>query len=534
MLDSAGQRFIDDARPARMHANALRRILLVKSVEEQDTDGAMLTPAERDAATRGALRAHPGSGADATEQAREARAWRVLDARAQDLYDRLVQRHPVVARTVMLESRATQVAFGVLLLAFGVGLGLSVLDSRVRIEIVAFPLLGLVLWNLVVYAVLAVAALRSTRARPPGAVSAAAGWVAWPLRWGWRRASSLVRQASFYHRPLATALRRFSEEWWPIAQPLLAWQGKRIFHLAAAAVALGLVAGFYVRGIALEYRAGWESTFLTATQVRGVLQVLYGPASAATGIALPADDAAIEALHWREGAGGGPAASWIHLIAATAVLFVVLPRLWLAVVASLRLARASRRLAPPDSLLPHARSVLGASDAAPAAVAVRVIPYAYHPATASLDGLAKLLHATYGPGTRIDLATAVAYGEEAALRRLEPAPSHGLEIVLFTLAATPEVENHGAVLVAARDALAAAKSPSRLVAVVDESPFLAHMRNDASLASRVDERRDAWREFAARHGYEVCLADLAGLVGARDVSHDLVTRLRAAARPVPA
>ncbi|HET7204421.1 MAG TPA: DUF2868 domain-containing protein [Steroidobacteraceae bacterium] len=517
-----------------MHANALRTILLVKSVEDHDADGAMLTLAEREAATRGALRAHPGPAAEATAEAREARTWRVLDARARDLHGRLVQRHPVVARTVLLESRATQAAFAMLLVAFGVGLALSVLDSRVRIEIVAFPLLGLVLWNLVVYAVLAVATLRRPRSRAPGAVSTAAGWVAWPLRWGWRRAASLVRQASFYHRPLASALRRFSEEWWPLAQPLLALEGRRIFHLAAAAVALGLVAGFYVRGIALEYRAGWESTFLTPTQVRGALHVLYGPASAATGIALPADDAAIEALHWRDGAGGGPAAGWIHLIAATAILFVVLPRLWLAILASIALVRASRRIAPPDLLLPYARRVLGASDAAPAAVAVRVIPYAYHPAQASLDGLGKLLHATYGPGTRVDLATAVAYGDEAALRRLEPATSHGLEILLFTLAATPEVENHGAVLVAARDALAAAKSPTRLVALVDEAPLLAHMRGDASLASRVDERRDAWREFGARHGYEVCLADLAALAAAQDVSQDLIARLRASARPVPA
>ncbi|HET9694520.1 MAG TPA: DUF2868 domain-containing protein [Steroidobacteraceae bacterium] len=517
-----------------MHANALRTILLVKSVEDQDADGAMLTHAEREAATRAALRAHPAGEGAGPAPAREARTWRVLEARARELHGRLVQRHPVVARTVMLESRATQAALAVLGIAFAVGLALSVLDSRVRIEIVAFPLLGLVLWNLVVYAVLVVAALRRPRRRVPGAVATAAGWVAWPLRWGWRRAAALVRQASFYHRPLANALRRFSDEWWPLAQPLLALQGKRIFHLAAAAVALGLVAGFYVRGIALEYRAGWESTFLTPGQVRGVLQVLYGPASAVTGIALPADDAAIEALHWRDGAGGGPAAGWIHLIAATALLFVVLPRLWLAGVASVALARASRSLAPPDSLLPYARSVLGASDAAPAAIAARVTPFAYQPAASSLDGLSKLLHATYGPGTRIDLAAPVAYGDEASLRGLEPGSSHGLEIVLFTLAATPEVENHGAVLVATRDALAAARSPARLVAVVDESPFLAHMHGDASLASRVEERRGAWREFCARHGYEVCLADLAGLGASSEVPPDLVTRLRASARPVPA
>ncbi|MCE3285420.1 MAG: hypothetical protein K0R70_1676 [Steroidobacteraceae bacterium] len=513
-----------------MHADALRRILLVRSVEDQDADGAVLTLAERDAATRDALRADPaGEGANSTAE-REARTWRVLDRRARELYGRLVQRHPVIARTVMLESRASQAALLVLLVAFAFGLVLSVIDSRVRIEIVAFPLLGLVLWNVAVYVLLALATLRRARPRAPGD---AAGWAAWPLRWGWRRAAGLVRQASFYHRPLAAALRRFSEDWWPIAQPLLALQGKRVFHLAAAAVAFGLVAGLYVRGIALEYRAGWESTFLTPTQVRGVLNVLYAPASALTGILLPTDAAAIEALRWRGGSGGGPAAGWIHLIAATALLFVVVPRLLLAAWSSLALLRASRGLAPPESLLPYARAVLGTSDAAPAPVSARVTPYAYQPATASLAGLNTLLQVAYGAGARMELAEAVAYGSENALR-LPAVDQGGLEVVLFTLAATPEPENHGAILVAARDALTRARSVARLLVVVDESPFVAHLRDDPSLAPRIEERRVAWREFAARHACEPCIVDLAVLNRAEQVSPELASRLRASARTVAA
>jgi hypothetical protein len=516
-----------------MHADALRKILLVRSVEDHDADGAVLTLAERDAATRDALRADPAGTGAATTAEREARTWRVLDRRARELYDRLVQRHPVIARTVMLESRASQASLVVLLVAFVFGLVLSVLDSRVRIEIVAFPLLGLVLWNVAVYVLLALAALRRTRPRAPGAVADAAGWAAWPLRWGWRRAAGLVRQASFYHRPLAAALRRFSEDWWPLAQPLLALQGKRLFHLAAAAVALGLVAGLYVRGIALEYRAGWESTFLTPTQVRAVLNVLYAPASAVTGVVLPADDAAIEALRWRGGSGGGPAAGWIHLIATTALLFVVLPRLVLATWSTGALLRASRGLAPPEALLVYARAVLGTSDAAPAPVSARVTPYAYQPATASLAGLNTLLRVAYGPGARMELAETVAYGSENALR-LPGVDEGGLEVVLFTLAATPEPENHGAILAAARDALARARSAARLLLVVDESPFVAHLRGDSSLAARIEERRVAWREFAARHGCEACVVDLAVLDRAERVSPELASRVRAAARTVAA
>ena len=511
-----------------MHADALRRILLVKSVEDHDADGAVLTHAEREAATREAVRAHPAT--DATTAARDTRTWRVLDRRARELYERLVQRHPVVGRTVMLESQASLASLLVLCVAFVCGMVLSMLDSRVRIEILAFPLLGVVLWNLAVYAVLMIAAMRRPTRRSTGA-GAAAGWVAWPLRWGWQRAAALVRQASFYHRPLAAALRRFADDWWPHAQPLVALQGKRVFHLAAAALAFGLVAGLYVRGIALEYRAGWESTFLTADQVRALLHLLYGPAAALTGIVLPADEASIEALHWRDGSGGGPAAPWIHLSAATALLFVVLPRLLLAAWSSIGLARASRSLTPPDALLPYARGVLGASDAAPAAAIVRVTPYAYRPDTASLVGLNTLLQAAHGPGTRLDLGDPIAYGDEDALRS-RPVSNGDVEAVLFTLAATPEAENHGAVLVALRDALARARSAARLLVMVDESPFVAHLRGDASFDARVEERRGAWREFVTRHGAEACIADLGVLGRVEDVPPELVGRLRASARPV--
>jgi hypothetical protein len=512
-----------------MHADALRRILLVKSVEDHDADGAVLTHGEREAATREAVRAHPAVGAGS----HDARTWRVMDRRASELYQRLVQRHPVVARTVMLESHASQASLLVLVVAFAMGLALSVADSRVRIEILAFPLLGVVLWNLAVYAVLAVAALRR-RPRPAStAVGTAAGWVAWPLRWGWRRAAALVRQASFYHRPLAAALRRFAEDWWPHAQPLMTQQGKRVFHLAAAALAVGLVAGLYVRGIALEYRAGWESTFLSPGQVRTLLHLLYRPAAAITGIALPADDAAVEALHWRGGSGGGPAAPWIHLCAATALLFVVLPRLLLAAWSSIVLMRLSRSFTPPDALLPYARAVLGASDAAPPAATVLLTPYAYRPDAASLAGLQVLLQAAHGPGTRLDLGEPVAYGSEDELRS-RPTGSHDVAGVLFTLAATPEVENHGAVLLALRDALAQARSAARLLVLIDESQYVAPLRGDPSLAARIEERRDAWRAFVARHGVEACIVDLAALGRIEDVPAELAARLRASARRVPA
>jgi len=250
-----------------MNVNALRAILLVKNVEEQDPDCAVLPQAEREAATREALRAHPAATAGDGE--RQQLSWQVLSTRAGILHRRLVERHPVVTRAVGLESRLAGAAWAVLLAAFVLGLVLSLLDSRVRIEILAFPLLGIVLWNLAVYALLGIAAVRGRSLDPAAAAALAPDWFTWPARWSWRRAAAMIRRSSFYHRPLAAALRRFSDEWWPVAQPLLVLQGKRLFHVASAAVALGLVAGLYVRGIALEYRAGWRA--------RSSVRRRYGP-----------------------------------------------------------------------------------------------------------------------------------------------------------------------------------------------------------------------------------------------------------------
>lgn len=508
-----------------MHANALRTILLVKSVEDQDADGAILTLAEREAATRDALRRHAVSPASSAH-AQEARGWRVLETRADSLYARLVERHPVVLRTVALESRASQASIVVLVLGLLTGLVLSITDSRVRIEILAFPLLGLVLWNLAVYLLLALAALRGRGGRP--ATAAGIGGVTWLARWGWRRAAALIRQASFYHRPLAAALRRYSDEWWPLAQPLLVQQGKRVFHLAAAAAAVGLVGGLYVRGIALEYRAGWESTFLGPAQVRSLLHWLYGPASAVSGIALPVTDAQVEALHWRDGAGGGPAAAWIHLIAVTALLFVVIPRLLLAIWASLVLAQASRHVAVPDTLLPYARRLLDGSDAALPALSVRVTPYACELDAAAGEGLRRLFAEAFGPGTRIEQRPVVAYGDEEAFAAATASAAPDLDLLLFSLASTPEAENHGAVLTAARAVGAGVSDAMRRIALVDESAFLARMGQDASLAARVQERRDAWRDFVERHGWDACLVDLAGIARSPAVPPEALAALRRA------
>ena len=384
-----------------MDANTLRTLLLVKAIEEHDEAGVLLPPADREAATRAALRQFPRpASAPSGREIRIDHAERVVASRARELYERLAARHPVVERTVLLEGMVGRSSLLVLVGAFALGLLLSLVDSHVRIEIVAFPLLGVIAWNLLVYLLLLVRSVASVRARhKPSA--ARTGWIMGSARWGWRRALKLIKSADFFDRSLAAALRDFSNDWWRAAQPLLVLHAERLFHFAAAALACGLVGGFYVRGIGLEYRAGWESTFLGPVQVREIVRLLYGPASLLTGIRLPSGLAEIEALHWRGGAGGAGAAAWIHLMAATALIYVIVPRLLLGSIASIGAWLSGRSIDLPDTVVPYVRRVLAATDAALPAANIQVTPYAYVPDGASLRGAESLLHAVFGPDARI-------------------------------------------------------------------------------------------------------------------------------------
>lgn len=130
--------------------------------------------------------------------------------------------------------------------------------------------------------------------------------------------------------------------WAAHAGPLQAARVALLLHAGAAALALGLVAGLYLRGLVLDYRAGWQSTFLDAAAVQQALALLLAPASWATGITLP-DVAPLRVVPG--GAAVASAAPWIHLYAATLAIFVLLPRGLLALRAAFGVQWRSRHFA---------------------------------------------------------------------------------------------------------------------------------------------------------------------------------------------
>ncbi len=102
-----------------------------------------------------------------------------------------------------------------------------------------------------------------------------------------RRLGPLLARTPKVDTLLGAAVRRFAADWSEAAAPLLGQHLRRWLHLGAAAIAAGLIAGLYLRGLVLRYEAGWESTFLEPPQVKTLIDLLFGRLASWAGIALP-------------------------------------------------------------------------------------------------------------------------------------------------------------------------------------------------------------------------------------------------------
>ena len=492
-----------------MREEALRSVLLVKAIEATDLAGAIIPAGDRAQATRDTMRVIGITTEAPDESIDDALAARALAERAQRLAGPLAEHYPIVSEVLGRTRTPTWILVALLLLAFVGGLGLSALDGSRRINILAFPFLGLIAWNLVTYAVLAVAWLRSHRRGAQVQATARGHWAVMAFA---RRIGPLVRQTARVHAVLAKAISAYAASWADLGRAFIAQHARRGLHLAAVAVALGLIVGLYLRGAVLRYEAGWESTFLGSAQVQAVLRVLFGPVAGWSGVPLPETLDAVESLRWTAAGGGGDAAPWIHLIALSLACYVVLPRLLLAGAATLSLAHLGRARALPAELRGYAGDVLGRGALARSSGITSVTPYAYEPTEASLAGLERWLESVAKADVRIDRRTTLRYGEEDMAG---PAFDFGAyrvadrHIVLVNLAATPEAENHGVVIAAARDSARKARPAATVRVVVDASPYSQRLARDASFESRLEERRQLWREFVSGYGLEAEIVDLA-------------------------
>ena len=131
-----------------------RRVLLIQAVEATDQRGKLISDAEREQAERIVL-ARRGVG----EQGPPDAAWFVA-ARAAELLHTVESRSPALARLETRDPWAERLGWLLPALALVAGFSSDRLFNWSRTDLLSLPLLGVVVWNLVTYAVLAAAAVR--------------------------------------------------------------------------------------------------------------------------------------------------------------------------------------------------------------------------------------------------------------------------------------------------------------------------------------------------------------------------------------
>lgn len=442
-----------------------RALLLVRAAESQPASP-LWSAEDRAWATRLARETAGNKRGDDAQQ---------LIERARHALQRLLPRAPALA--AQLARRGWHPAWPAWAAALGTMVGLLVdqLGGSQRINLLAPPVWAVVLWNLAVLAMLIAAHLRRSNASAGGLRRGLQRWIEPALS---------LSTLSDAERPIASA---FSAAWAERAATLRAHRAAALLHLTAAALAAGMVGGLYLRGLLLDYRAGWQSTFLSAPQAQAVLDTALAPASQLTGIGVPA----VAPLRISaEQPPQGTAADWLHLYAATLLLFVIAPRGALAAWQLRRAAALARHLPLPldATFAGWLQGLCGST------MTVVVVPHAQAPSPPAAARLQEALARHWGTAPTLDWRTPVVAGDEeqAALPTTGTATS---PIVMWVdLASTPEAEAQGRLLETLR-----AGGAAPLLAL-DEIAF---GQRFAAIPERLQQRRQAWRDFAAAQGVEL-------------------------------
>ncbi len=219
------------------------------------------------------------------------------------------------------------------------------------INLLAPPILGLILWNILIYVALIVQAVLGFRFELP-------------LQKGLYKAITFLASAKLPGRAL---IRTFFAAWLPHRIPGLKHRLRRACHLAALAFAVGILSSIAIRGIGTAYHVGWESTWFAgrADIVEQMIHAIYGliPWTLPNTAPLP-DTAGVAALEWTAGMAplaGSNAAPWLWRLIQTIFWIVLLPRLLLVLWETLSLKVREKRVTL-NCTEPYYRAVLGAAN----------------------------------------------------------------------------------------------------------------------------------------------------------------------------
>lgn len=449
-------------------------VLRWRSLEEADVGGEFLsqdTRHEATARTRGDLRsaddgAMPAWAADAFLQKRT--VW--LNAEVSDEKTRNAMGNLIVPQGRWSWAVA---GWG---LAFVAGFGLTGIGSEREINLLALPLVGLLLWN----ATVMIAALVFEMMPGKSGDDAHGGWLGELMaKWSATRAGNDTS-------PLGgESFRKWSL---PLAMERLKSRSRCWLHVAAAVLALGSCAGMYAKGWSHEYRAVWESTLLGPKQAEVFFSTLFWPASKATGIAVPVG--AIAGMQRTSGVVAQPAAAlpWINLYAATLALLVMMPRLLLAAITRRRSESRIEGRWLAQGLESYARRLLRSVEGG--GEKVTVLLHGVPVDDGARSRWVRAIQEKFGGQAAADFKVIVSGDEDEFAAAWTPA-LHEV-VIIFQIATTPEEEVQRKLASDVRGRLHARFADGKVIVLIDMAGV-----SDRWTHEHIESRRALWSRMLA-------------------------------------
>jgi len=361
--------------------------------------------------------------------------------------------------------------------AFIAGWWLAALGQEQEINLLALPLIGILLWNFAVM----LWSLATSLGKPKEPLWLSRMLERWSPRDPEATADPLLTaaKAKFHHIAWSPSLQR-------LAYKLHAW-----LHLGAAILALGSVVGMYAHGWSKEYRAVWESTLLQEESASSFLGTLFAPASKITGIAIPLDQ--LPAMHRRAehpAQAPGEALPWIHLYAATLGLMVILPRLLLALWDNTRASGIARLTLNGDDWRGYHQRVLAMVDGngAPAVV----LTHGLNADAAAQERWRHVAHKLWPDVGRLSFQSIPVGGEAEFVSTWTPGADRLL--LIFNMASTPETEVHRGLVegLLKKDGRQAGATSCTLV--LEDIEIRKRWSGFADSEKRLNDRTASWHE----------------------------------------
>jgi hypothetical protein len=443
-----------------LHWNTFIQAARVRSTEDADEAHSVWTPDQLRNATHEAVRQ---AGADATC---------FVKLRASALCDRAGGR----LRALSVPSAPAWGVTGGWLLAFACGWLLAGIGQDREINLLALPLIGILLWNAIVVILSILASFKKQGQHEEDS-------------WFMRAIEKLNGNATGDASSLGASRKRFKEIAWPVVWQRFGMRARAWFHIGAALLALGSISAMYARGWSREYRAVWESTLLDERGATRFFNILFSPASLVTGVSIPVGELSVMRRGVDHAAERpGAALPWIHLYAGTLLLLVGVPRILLTGFELWRARGAGDAELSKAEWQSYARRLMSFAAVGNARARVLVHGVAVNEEAEArwrlwlrrqLPDIGPLTVQTIPGSAEAEFAAQFTPGSEPLL-------------LVFNAAATPEAEVHRELVAALAAKLHSSKQTAPLMIGLDDSDLRKRWSGLGDCAERLATRTASW------------------------------------------